>query len=159
MRAIVPLLAAVALLAGCKEDASQPYLAYAGGGFVFNYRTADHYSGFVAKPVRPLPDGAIVEAEFEMPGDANKFVAREPAAFGRLQYMFRTPALRGIVKDKEYATVLRVVAADGKELARYTHTFHTDVDQAALPDKPLTVGPGYTPNPELPLPPGAKINN
>jgi hypothetical protein len=158
MRAIVPVLAVMALLAGCKEDANQPYLAYAGGGFVFNYRNADHYYGFVAKPLRPLPEGSVVEAEFEVPGDANTYVTREPAVFGRLQYVFRTPALRGIVKDKEYRTVLRVVSADGKELASYTRSYHTDVDQASLPDKPLVIGPGYTPNPDLPLPPGYTAN-
>jgi hypothetical protein len=72
--------------------------------------------------------------------------------------VFRTPALHGIVKDKDYATVLRVVSADGKELARYTHAFRTDVDQSVLPDKPLVIGPGYTPNPELPLPGGPSAN-
>jgi hypothetical protein len=154
MRVLPPLLAATLLLAGCEEDASKPYLAYAGGGFVFNYRTADHYYGFVAKPLKPLPEGSIVEAEFELPGEANTLVLREPAAFGRLQYMFRTPSLRGIVKDKTYTTVLRLIAADGKELASYSRSFQTDVDQAALPDKPLVIGPGYAPNPDLPLPPG-----
>jgi hypothetical protein len=156
MRAIVSALAATLLLAGCDEDPDKPYLAYAGGGFVFNYRVADHYYGFVAKPLRPLPDGAIIEAEFEVPGENNTFVVREKATFGRMQYMFRTPPLRGIVKDKPYATTLRLVSANGEELARYTRSYHSDVDQASLPDKPLVIGPGYTFNPELPLPPGAK---
>jgi hypothetical protein len=156
MRRIVSILAAAFLLTACEEDANQPYLAFAGGGFVFNYRNADHYYGFVAKPLKPLPEGAVVEAQFEVPGDASPFVAREKAEFGRLQYMFRTPPLHGIVKDKKYEATLRVVSAEGKELARYSRTYQTDVDQASLPDKPLTVGPGYTPNPELPLPPGAE---
>ena len=54
-------------------------------------------------------------------------------------------------KDKFFRRVAGSARLDdaGKELARYERSFHTDVDQASLPSKPLVVGPGYEPNPDL----------
>jgi hypothetical protein len=34
-------------------------------------------------------------------------------------------------------------------LASYERTFKSDLDQSVLPSAPLTIAPGYTPNPEL----------
>jgi hypothetical protein len=153
MRVFV-LLTTLIFLGGCKEDESKPYLEFVGGGFVFNYRNAEAFYGFVAKPVRAMPEGAMIEVSFDVPGFPEKYVIREPARAGQLQYMFRTPPLRGIQKHHDYKAVMRVI--DGRnnaELAQYSKTFRSDVDQASLPDKPLVIGPGYTPNPELP-PPG-----
>ncbi len=56
------------LLAACGEDANAPYLSFAGGGFIFNYRNAEAFYGFVAKPLRTLPEGGVIEAQFEVPG-------------------------------------------------------------------------------------------
>jgi hypothetical protein len=42
---------------------------------------------------------------------------------------------------------MRLLDAEGKEIARYERNFHTDVDQSTLPDQPLVVGPGYEQNP------------
>jgi hypothetical protein len=150
---ILVLLIALLVLAGCGDDSSKPYLQFQGGGFVFNYRNAEAFYGFVAKPDRPMPEGAVIEVTFDTPGFPDKYVIREPAKPGQLQYMFRTPPLHGIQKDHDYKAAMRVLDKDGKELAQYGKTYRSDVDQSALPDKPLVVGPGYTPNPELP-PPG-----
>ena len=137
-------------LAGCNEGDTQPYLKFAGGGFIFNYRIGEAFYGFVAKPQRAIPDGAMLEARFEVPGSDQPFVQRQPARNGMLRYSFRTPALRGIVKDHKYAAELRVLApGDDRVLASYTQSYYTDVDQRSLPDKPLVLGPGYTPNPEV----------
>ncbi len=117
------------LLAGCGEDESKPYFIFAGGGFIFNYRNADAYYGFVLKPVRAAPEGAEL---------------RE----GQLQYAFRSPDLSNIKRNHPYKVVVRVLS-DGIELASYTKSFATDIDQSSLPREPLVVGPGYQPNPEL----------
>jgi hypothetical protein len=85
-----------------------------------------------------------------MPGGAEPYVATEKAVSGQLQYSFKTPFLTGIEKDREYKTVIRLLDSSGKEIAHYERSFHTDVDQATLPSKPLVVGPGYQQNPELP---------
>jgi hypothetical protein len=137
------------LLGGCGEDPDAPYLAFAGGGFIFNYRNAEAFYGFVAKPVRTLPEGGVIEAQFEVPGRPDPAVIREKVVQGKVQYSFRSPSLRGIVPGHDYKAVMRLIDAEGKEVARYERKFHTDVDQASLPDQPLVVGPGYQVNPDL----------
>ena len=49
-------------------------------------------------------------------------------------------ALR-LVAERRRA-ILRLIDAQGKEIARYEHSFHSDVDQSSLPDQPLDRGPG-----------------
>jgi hypothetical protein len=137
----VSLLAGLALTA-CEDDTAKPYLEFAGGGFVFNYRNADHFYGFVARQKKPLPEGSVIEVRFEVPG-GEEMLSRSSRP-GQLQYSFQTGNLRGIVKDHPYTATL--ILRDGKtgtEIARYQKTFVTSVDQASLPDKPLVVGPGY----------------
>jgi hypothetical protein len=138
------LLAAV-LLASCSEDASAPYMQIVGGGFVFNYRIADAYYGFVARPKRTLPEGGELEVLFELPGGGPPFVVREPVKQGQIQYAFKTVSLRHVMKDHPYKATLRVLDGSGKELARYERSFISDIDQDTLPQKPLVTGPGYQP--------------
>jgi hypothetical protein len=145
--AIVALLA-LALL-GCEEDSTKPYLEFSGGGFIFNYRNADAFYGFVATPLRSLPEGSVIEVQFEIPGTGTPYVLNEKAVPGMMQYSFKTEQLSGIEKGHPYKVVMRLLSGPGgNELARYEKSFHTDVEQASLPAKPLVVGPGYAPNPE-----------
>lgn len=140
------LLAGLALmLAACKDDAATPYLEFAGGGFIFNYRTANHYYGFVVRQKKPIPDGARLRVDFEIPGGAVQTI-EEPAISGRLQYKFQTGDLDGIEPSRAYRATLVLRSADGAELQRLEKSFRTEVDQAKLPDKPLVIGPGYQPN-------------
>jgi hypothetical protein len=143
------LLTFALLLAACGEDENAPYLSFAGGGFVFNYRNAEAFYGFVAKPLRTLPEGGVIEAQFEVPGTLEPAIAREKVVPGQVQYSFKSPNLTGIKPKRDYKAVMRLIDAQGKEVARYERNFHTDVDQASLPDQPLVVGPGYQRNPEL----------
>jgi hypothetical protein len=66
-----------------------------------------------------------------------------------VQYAFHSPNLTGVKPKRDYKAVMRLIDAQGKEIARYEQNFHTDVDQATLPSQPLVVGPGYQKNPEL----------
>lgn len=143
------LLTFALLLAACGEDENAPYLSFAGGGFVFNYRTAEAFYGFVAKPQRALPEGGVIEAQFEVPGTLEPAISREKVVPGQVQYSFKSPNLTGIEPKRDYKAVMRVIDAQGKEVARYERNFHTDVDQASLPNQPLVVGPGYERNPGL----------
>jgi hypothetical protein len=137
---------AASLLAACEDNSKAPYLEFAGGGFIFNYRNADAYYGFVVRPKKPLPEGSVLEARFEVPGGAPDYIVTTTAAPGQLQYMFKTDTLRGIVKGHDYRAVIRIIdGTTSAEIARYEKTFRTDVDQASLPDKPLVVGPAYQP--------------
>lgn len=148
MRQFALLVAVLLALAGCKDDPNAPYLEFAGGGFIFNYRNAEAFYGFVAKPVRALPEGSVIEAQFEMPNSTIPFVVTQDVKPGMLQFSFRTPDLRGVEKGHPYKAVMRLLASpSGPEIARYERSFHTDVEQASLPDKPLVVGPGYQSNP------------
>src|SRR3954454_9856412 len=118
--ALSALLITLAMaLSACSEDSSSPYLAFAGGGFIFNYRNAEAFYGFVAKPLRRLPEDAVIEARFDLPESAEPYFARTKVVPGQLQYSFKTPFLHGIQKDHEYKAVLRLIDASGKELARY----------------------------------------
>ena len=136
-------------LAGCSEDPNAPYLSFAGGGFVFNYRNAEAFYGFVAKPLRTLPEGGVIEAQFEVPGNPEPAIVQEKVVKGQIQYSFKSPLLTGIQAKHGYKAVLRLIDAQGKEIARYEQNFHTDVDQSTLPSQPLVVGPGYQQNPDL----------
>ena len=136
-------------LAGCGEDPNSPYLSFAGGGFVFNYRNAEAFYGFVARPLRTLPEGGKIEAQFEVPGNPEPATVSEKVVTGQVQYSFKSPLLTGIQPNHDYKAVMRLIDAGGKEIARYEQNFRTNVDQATLPNQPLVVGPGYQQNPDL----------
>jgi len=139
------LLALAALgLAACGEE--QPYFSFAGGGFIFNYRLADHYYGFVLRRKKAAPAGSRLEVVFELPGGAEK-TETMAVEQNRLDYLFRTPPLTGIERGHAYRARVRLIDAQGAELARYDKSFTTDVDQSTLPQDPLVVGPGYQPAP------------
>jgi hypothetical protein len=148
----VILLALTLALASCEGEDDRPYLAFAGGGFIFNYRIGEAFYGFVARPERALPADAVIEARFEVPGAEEPFVTSQPARTGMLRYSFKTPPLRGIVRGHRYRVELRVIEeGTGKVLATYENSYYTDVDQKTLPDKPLVLGPGYRRNPAVDL--------
>lgn len=139
IRAASALLA----LAACSDAPDAPWLEFAGGGFILNYRLAEADYGFVARVLRPLPSGAMLEAEFEDPAGGAPIRLREAVRPGRLQYVFRTPPVRGVVAGRGYAVTLRLVGADGTAIASYSREFSSDVDQSVLPESAPVVGPGY----------------
>jgi len=143
-------LAGVLALAGCDDDSATgdaPYLEITGGGFVFNYRVADAYYGFVARPLRRLPAGGRLEASFEDPAGGAAHVEQQPVGENVLRYSFRSPPLRGIKADRPYEVELRLIAADGSVLQTAHKSFTSQLDQDVNPEQPLTVGPGYQKNP------------
>ncbi len=143
-RNVLLALGCAGLLAGCGDDVAKPYVEFVGGGFIFNYRTANHYYGFVVRQKKPLPEGSKLEARFEMPGGAPEQVLEQPSRPGQLQYVFQTGDLQGIVKGHPYKAILRILdGTTGAEIAKYEKSFKTEVDQSALPEEPLVVGPGY----------------
>jgi len=150
------------LLTACGEDGpDKPYLEFAGGGFIFNYNIAEAYYGFVARVVRRIPDGTILEAEFENPDGGDPIVVRETAVAGRAEYVFRTPGVQGVESGRPYHVELRLVLADtGRVLASYGKSFTSTADQAIMPKVPTTIGPGYQLNPESELlnPPAGSSN-
>ena len=137
------------VLSACKEEAPTPFVKIVGGSFLFNYRYSKMSYGFVARQLKPLPEGSVLEASFDLPDTERKFVVTKPVRVGQLQYSFETEALRGVRKNTPYKVQLRLLEADtGKELALVEQVFKSDVDQATLPTKAPVVGPGYQANPE-----------
>ncbi len=153
-RSLLPRLLPVAAaflaltLAACQE-ASGPLFAK-GGGFIFNYRVAEAFAGIVvgAAPGRTLPAGSSIEVTFENPAGGDPIVLTQAVATPpQVSYSFHTPPLTGIRADRDYAVTVRLIAADGSEIEKIEKAFRSEIDQTVLPDAPLTVGPGYTPNP------------
>ena len=145
---VISVVLAVAL-AGCGDDPDKPYLEFAGGGFIYNYRLATADYGFVVKRVKKIPAGTIIEAEFEDPAGGPPIVIRQTAGSTRLSYKFETPPVTGIRAGRDYRVEVRLINPETNEVfARYSKSFHADVDQDILPEKPPVVGPGHQPNPE-----------
>ena len=107
------------LLSACDDQSDKPYVKIAGGGFMFNYRYSVLNYGFVVKPLRPLPEGSTLEASFDIPDSAQKFVLTLPVVAGKMQYGFETQALHGVKKDVPYKATLRLLeAGTGKACCR-----------------------------------------
>jgi len=137
------------VLSACKNEAPTPFLKIVGGSFVFNYRYSKMSYGFVARQLRPLPEGSVLEASFDLPDTDRKFVITKPAKAGQLHYSFETEPLRGVKKDTPYKVQLKLLEANtGKELGVVEQVFKSDVDQSTLPTRAPVVGPGYQTNPE-----------
>ena len=145
---------AAALLAGLAaacDDApkDKPYIEFAGGGFIFNYRIAEAYYGFVARVVRELPEGAVLEAELENPSGGAPFIVRRVFSKTQITYTFESPPLEGVEADRDYGVELRLLdPGDQRLIAAYSRTFRSELGQETLPKRPLTVGPGHQPNPD-----------
>ena len=70
-----------------------------------------------------------------------------PARATTVPIVFDSPPLHGVEADRPYRLTLEL-SAGGEVLQTLERDFSSNVSQAALPEKPLTVGPGYARNPE-----------
>ena len=142
------LFAALWLL---REDKGpQAPVKIAGGGFIANYRVSEIFAGFTAVAVRPVETGAILQATFENPAGGPPIRVSERFRVRAPRIMLRTPALHGVEKGRPYAVEVRLLSRDGpRELWRTSMTFRSQVGSGMIAENPLTVGPGYTPNPAL----------
>lgn len=134
-------------LAACGDEKT-PAIVIEGGGFIFNYRIAEVFYGVSVRPQRKLEPGSTIEAEFEDPAGGPPIRVEEKVTGQRLSYALRTPPVEGVRANRDYHVIVRLKAPDGRDLASTSRTFRSDLDQEMNPEKPLTVGPGYTPNPE-----------
>lgn len=135
---------AVAAIAACNE--SGDYLAVAGGGFIFNYRIAEASYGIALKPMREIPAGSAIEASLENPAGGGPFLIRKEGPFNPTRIAFTTPPVEGIVKDRPYKVTVVLKDAAGDALQTIEKTFSSQLDQSALPERPLAIGPGYQKN-------------
>ena len=131
--------------------ADKPYLKIAGSGFIFNYRVADAYYGFTALVQKPVKNYSLIEAEFEDPGGGPPHVVTAKLTPRSSRYGLRSPPVRGIEAHRPYRVSVRLIQnGDGAVLYRDEFTITSQMSDRIVPPEPLTVGPGYTRNPQLP---------
>lgn len=134
-----------------RNDPSQkPYLAVIGGGFIYNYREGEEFYDVVTEVKKPLAEGSIVEVEFENPAGGAPLVVSERVSAQTNRYAFHSPQIHGVVGGKPYKVVIRVYDREKTKLIwSTTRNFKSDLDDNVVPKKPVVIGPGYTPNPDL----------
>ena len=137
-------------LSACSPEESGDYIKVGGGGFVFNYRIAEATAGVIAEPQRTLPAGGTLEARFDNPAGGPPIVIAKEVTADRKRYSFTTPPLTGVEGGKAYRVAVRVIDDAGTELQSVDYELRSEFDQSILPEKALTVGPGYDINPDNP---------
>ena len=149
-RLLAVLLAGILALTACRDTGGEgEYFEITGRLFVFNYRLARATYLVVLMPLKPMREGETAVATFENPAGGEPIVVRQKIWPNLDKTSIESPPLRCIVKDKPYAVTIRIEGADGKVIQTIETTMTSSQDQDDLPDKPLVVGPFYTPNPEL----------
>ncbi|MCE7026743.1 hypothetical protein [Jiella avicenniae] len=144
------VLFAVGLLTR-EEVADKPYLKIAGSGFIFNYRVADAYYGFTALVQKPVKNYSRIEARFEDPSGGPPHVVTRKLTPRSKRYGLRSPPLRGIEAQRPYHVSVRLIQnGDGTVLFDDEFTVTSQISDGVVPLQPLTIGPGYARNPELP---------
>jgi hypothetical protein len=135
------------LLAACGDSGPRDYIKIAGGGITFNYRYSQATMVVVAKQIYPMPEGAHVDALFDIPGETVPERVSRPVITGKLTYKLESKYLTGIKKGVPLKVVLLVIDKEGKELDRDETAYTSDVDQDTLPSKPLVKpdAPNYIP--------------
>jgi len=137
-------------LYGRENPADKPYLVVAGGGFIFNYRVAEAFYGFTVNVQKPLEVGSIIQAQFEDPAGGPPFVEETRVNARTTHYSLRSPGVHNVNKGQPYEVVISLYDYTGKNLIeRQTREFKSSLDSKIVPEKPLTIGPGYARNPEL----------
>ena len=156
-------LVALALLAmlgvsACRESGGEgKYFAIAGKLFVFNYRVATATYLVNLVPLQPVEEGQTAVASFEDPAGGEAIVVRRKIWPNMAKTTIESPPLRCVVKDRPYTVSIRIEGPDGAVRQTIETTMASSEDQSLLPDRPLVVGPLYTPNPELKGNPGGKL--
>lgn len=146
------------MAAGCRDTGRDGALfEIAGKIFVFNYRVATATYLVNLKQVAPLPEGLKAVASFEDPAGGNPIVVRQKVWPRLDKTTLESPPVRCVYKGVPYHVSIIIEAADGAVRQTIETTLTSNADQSVLPDRPLVVGPTYTPNPELAGRPSGKL--
>ncbi|MBP1850732.1 hypothetical protein [Rhizobium halophytocola] len=149
-RSLAVALAGIgALLAGCQRESEDGPLSVAGRLFEFNYRNATAAYILTLNRDRDLPEGSVVETAYEDPAGGKPIVTATKIYPFWEKIALQSPPVHCIVKDRPYKVTVTLKNADGREVQTLRTEIISNIDQTVLPEKPLTVGPGYTPNPQV----------
>lgn len=153
----VGLLLAVS---ACRDTGGEgEYFEISGKLFVFNYRVATATYLVTLGPLKPVGEGETAVATFENPAGGEAIVVRQKIWPKLGKIVIESPPLQCVVKERPYAVSIRIEGADGKLMQEISTTMTSSEDQDLLPDRPLVVGPVYTPNPELAGKPDGKLRD
>ncbi len=131
------------------DPGEKPYLEILGGSFIYNYRVGDEFYGLTAIVQKPLAEGSIVEVQFENPAGGAPLIDSQRVSARTNRYSFQSPTIHGVVAGKPYHVVIRIYDREKKKLLWTTkQIFRSQISDDVVPKRPLTIGPGYTPNPD-----------
>lgn len=147
MKQFLAIILIAFAVSSCDDGGPKDYMVIAGGGLTFNYRYSQATIVIVGRQITPLPEGATVEALFDIPGTGERETVSRPRIAGKLSYKLESGYLTNIKKGVPLKVTLRVLDAKGVELDREETQFTSDIDQDKLPSKPLVQPdkPNYIP--------------
>lgn len=144
---LASILLAPLLLGACRDTGK--LFEVSGRLMVFNYRVATVNYLVTLNPIQPIGEGQIAVTTFENPAGGAPLVVRQKLFPEHKKVTIESPPLECVVKDRPYKVSIRIEGQDGALLQEIETTMVSSQDQSMLPDRPLVVGPGYEPNPEL----------
>jgi hypothetical protein len=144
---VLALLLSTLAFVAC-EPSTGDYVEITGGGFLFNYRIAEATYGLVATARRTVPPGTVFVAGFENPEGGEPLVVELVSQEKQRRFAISSPPIKGVVVDTPYTVTLELRTPEGVVMETHETTYTSKVGSDVLPDKPLTIGPGYTKNPE-----------
>lgn len=145
-------------LSACRDVGKEgEFFEIDGKIFVFNYRVATATYLVNLVPLQPVADGQTAVVSFEDPAGGPDIVVRQKIWPRAMKTTIESPPLRCVVKSRPYAVTIRIEGTEGELRQTIETTMASSEDQSILPDRPLVVGPLYTPNPELAGHPGGDL--
>ncbi|MBE7185637.1 MAG: hypothetical protein INR68_14665 [Methylobacterium mesophilicum] len=147
------------MLAACRESGGEGEIfAIQGKLIVFNYRVASATYLVTLKPLRPMQEGDVAVARFENPAGGADIEVRQRIWPKLAHVTIESPPLSCIRKNRPYRAAIRIEDARGALRQTLDAMLTSSEDQSLLPDRPLVVGPAYTPNPDLAGHPDGKLD-
>lgn len=146
---LAAVLAGAAALGACRDSGRDALFEISGRLVVFNYREATLTYLVTLNPLRPIGEGQSAVTTMDDPAGGPPLVFAKKLFPGQAKVTIESPPLECVVKDRPYKVSIRIEGPDKAVLQDIETTMVSAQDQDMLPDRPLVVGPGYDPNPEL----------
>jgi len=147
--ALAFVLAGTAVLGACRDSGRDALFEISGRLVVFNYREATLTYLVTLNPLKPVGEGQSAVTTMDNPAGGAPLVFAKKLFPGQAKVTIESPPLECVVKDRPYKVSIRIEGPDTAVLQDIETTMVSAQDQSMLPDRPLVVGPGYQPNPEL----------
>jgi hypothetical protein len=142
-------LLALLSAAGCREIPPGAYVELTGKLFVFNYRVATATYLITLGKLKPLPEGAVAETQFDNPRGGAPLIVTQNIWPKLEKIAIESPPVFCIIKGRPYHFSISIRDQAGVELQNLDGAVTSSLDQTVLPDIPLVVGNAYEPNPDL----------